>query len=145
MDFTISSQSNVNNAINSIQETQNNRYFNQNSMAKLNLIFGGGFVFRSQLNHQLYRSLSDDFDQDYWLWGGSIGRKFLKNNRGELMLNVFDLLRQNISVQRNVNDFYIEDLSTIVLQRYVMLTFTYNMRKFKEGEVKQDERRRGRF
>ena len=61
------------------------------------------------------------------------------------MLNVFDLLRQNISVQRNVNDFYIEDLSTIVLQRYVMLTFTYNMRKFKEGEVKQDERRRGRF
>ena len=114
-------------------------------MAKLNLIFGGGFVFRSQLNHQLYRGLSDDFDQDYWLWGGSIGRKFLKNNRGELMLNVFDLLRQNISVQRNVNDFYIEDLSTIVLQRYVMLTFTYNMRKFKEGEVKQDERRRGRF
>lgn len=145
VDFTISSRSSVNNAINSIQETQNNRYFNQNSMAKLNLIFGGGFVFRSQLNHQLYRGLSDDFDQDYWLWGGSIGRKFLKNNRGELMLNVFDLLRQNISVQRTVNDFYIEDLSTIVLQRYVMLTFTYNMRKFKEGEVKQEERRRSRF
>ncbi|MEM6805854.1 MAG: outer membrane beta-barrel protein, partial [Bacteroidota bacterium] len=142
VDFTISSRSNVNRAVNSIQETQNNRYFNQNTMAKLNLIFWGGFVLRSQLNHQLYRGLSDDFDQDYWLWSGSFGRKFLKDNKGELMLNVFDLLRQNTSIQRNVNDFFIEDLSTVVLQRYVMLTFTYQFRKFKAGEIKQEERRR---
>lgn len=143
IDFTISSQSNINRATNSIQENQNNRYFNQSSYAKLNLIFLGGFVFRSQLNHQLYRGLSDDFDQDFWLWSSSLGRKFLKDRRGELMINVFDLLRQNTSVQRNVNDFYIEDLSTIVLQRYLMLTFTYNLRKFKAGEIKQDEGRRG--
>lgn len=44
----------------------------------------------------------------------------------------FDLLNNNNSIIRNVTDYYIEDLQTQVLNRYFMLTLTYNLRKFGE-------------
>ncbi len=142
VDFTIASQSNYGTADNSLSTALNTNYFNQSSRVGLNLIFLNGFVLNSELNHQLYTGLSEGFDQDFWLWSLSLGRKLLKNQRGELKLTAFDLLEQNNSIQRNVTDAYIEDIRTAVLQRYLMLTFTYNLRNFGGGTPPpQDERR----
>ena len=71
------------------KQNLNNQYLNQNSRVKLNLIFGPGIVFRSELNHQLYRGVSDEFDTDYWLWSLGMAKKFMKNNRAEIALNMF--------------------------------------------------------
>ncbi|MEO1654336.1 MAG: hypothetical protein AAFU64_12395 [Bacteroidota bacterium] len=54
-----------------------------------------------------------------------------KNRRGEINLSVFDLLKQNRSITRNITESYLEDVQTDVLQRYFMLTFIYNLRAFK--------------
>ena len=59
-----------------------------------------------------------------------LGYRFLKDRKGELKLTIFDLLNQNTSIDRNVTDVYIEDERTQVLQQFVMLTFTYNLRAF---------------
>ena len=53
-----------------------------------------------------------------------------KKQQGELKLSVFDLLKQNRSIVRNVTDVYIEDVQNEVLRQYFMLTFTYNLRTF---------------
>jgi vacuolar-type H+-ATPase subunit D/Vma8 len=58
------------------------------------------------------------------------GKKILKDQKGELKLSVFDLLKQNRSINRNVTGEYIEDVQNQVLQQYFMLTFTYNLRNF---------------
>jgi vacuolar-type H+-ATPase subunit D/Vma8 len=60
----------------------------------------------------------------------SAGKKLLKDQRGELRLSVFDLLKQNQAIRRNVTENYIEDVQNDVLQQYFMLTFTYNLRNF---------------
>ncbi|MEZ4771907.1 MAG: TonB-dependent receptor [Bacteroidia bacterium] len=130
LDFTLSSQSNLSNAINTLQSSLNTRYLNQVSSARVNVIVGKGIVFRSTVTNQLYRGLSQGFDQNFWLWNMGLAKKMFKNQRGELQLSVFDMLKQNNSIQRTVSDVYIEDLRTAVLQRYVMLTFTYNIREF---------------
>lgn len=132
VDFTISSRSNFSQATNSFDAQQNVDYLNQVSKVKVNFIFGPGIVLRSELNHQLYRGLTDSFNQDFWLWSGGVAKKFGKNQRAELQLSVFDLLKQNTNIQRTVNELYIQDLQSIVLQRYLMLTFTYNLRNFTE-------------
>ena len=54
----------------------------------------------------------------------------MKNNAAEIKLSVFDMLKQNNSISRSVTETYIEDSKSNVLQRYFMLTFTYNIRKF---------------
>ncbi|MFK7925147.1 MAG: outer membrane beta-barrel protein [Bacteroidia bacterium] len=134
VDFTISSQTNANQVVNTLQPQLDSDYISQQTRVRLNLIFGPQIVFRSTLNHQLYRGLSDEFNQDYWLWTASVAKKFLKNNRGELALTTFDVLGQNTSINRTVNEFSIQDLQTTVLQRYFMLTFTYRIRQF-EGQA----------
>jgi vacuolar-type H+-ATPase subunit D/Vma8 len=60
----------------------------------------------------------------------SVGKKFLKSKKGELKLSVFDLLKQNRSISRDVTETYIEDVRNQVLQQYFMLTFSYNLRNF---------------
>ncbi|MEO0895885.1 MAG: TonB-dependent receptor [Bacteroidota bacterium] len=133
-DFTVSSRTTANQVINSLQSTQNSNYLQQDSRARLNVILPGQVVFRSNISHTLYTGLSQDFNQNFWLWSLGLGKKFLKNNRGELYLSVFDALGQNTSITRTVNENYIEDLQSLVLQRYVMLTFTYNIRAFTDGK-----------
>ncbi|MFW5762132.1 MAG: outer membrane beta-barrel protein, partial [Cyclobacteriaceae bacterium] len=137
VDFTITSQSNYNIVLSSLQQQTNNNYFNQSTSFDLNLIFPWGIVLRSNLNHQLFRGLSDGFDQDFLLWNMSLGKKLFKNERGELALTIFDLLNQNTSINRIVTDAYLEDVRTNVLQQYVMLTFTYQIRSFREKGMRE--------
>ncbi|WP_197428890.1 outer membrane beta-barrel protein [Phnomibacter ginsenosidimutans] len=84
----------------------------------------------NEVTNQLYSGLADGFDQSFWLWNVSAGKKMLKNRRGEIKMSVFDLLKQNQSIARNIGETYIEDVQTQVLQQYFMLTFTYTLRNF---------------
>lgn len=142
VDFTLSTRSNYNKASNSVQEQLNSRYLYQNSRVKFNLIIPGGIVFRTNVTHQFYTGLSDGFDDSFFLWTAAIGKKLFKNQRGELSLAVFDILEQNQSIKRNVTEIYIEDLRSMVLQRYAMLTFTYNFRNFSTGKQIQQRGQR---
>jgi hypothetical protein len=54
---------------------------------------------------------------------------------------VFDLLKQNRSITRNVTETYIEDAQNQVLQQYFMLTFTYTLRTFGTAPVRNDNMR----
>jgi hypothetical protein len=38
-------------------------------------------------------------------------------------------MNQNVSLTRNVGENYIEDVENTVLQRFFMLTFTYNLNR----------------
>ncbi len=131
IDFTISSRSNFNFAENTLQAASNTNYLNQKTKLKFNLILGDGFVFRTDLTHDFYDGLADDFDSNYLLWNMSIGKKIFKNDRGEISLTVFDLLNQNNSLTRNITEVYAEDIQTNVLQQYAMLSFKYDLRNFK--------------
>ncbi len=143
VDFTITSMTNLNNSVNTAQGFANTQYINQATTASLNLIMGEYWVFNTQAAHNYYDGLTDGFNQNYILWNMSVGRKFLKDNRGDFRLTVFDLLNQNTSISRTVTAAYIEDVQTVVLNRYVMATFTYNIRHF--GEAPEREERGGEF
>ena len=77
-----------------------------------------------------YQGLEEGFNQTILLWNAGLGFKFLKKEAAEVRLSVFDLLNSNNSIVRNVTDYYIEDLQTQVLNRFFMLTVTYNLRNF---------------
>ncbi len=130
VDFTVSYSANFNRVKNSIRPELNDNYFNHSAGLQLNLLSKNGWLFQNDLNNQLFRGPSAEFNQDYWLWNMSAGKKILKDQRGELRLSVFDLLKQNQAIRRNVTENYIEDVQNDVLQQYFMLTFTYNLRNF---------------
>jgi vacuolar-type H+-ATPase subunit D/Vma8 len=74
----------------------------------------------------------------------SAGKKILKDQKGELKLSVFDLLKQNRSITREVTSEYIQDVQNQVLQQYFMLTFTYNLRNFGTAAARAANRARVR-
>jgi hypothetical protein len=144
VDFTLTSMSNINQSTNTANGFATTQYFNQISTGTLNLILVEHWVFQTDLVHNYYDGLSDGFNQNYFLWNISIGRKFLKDNRGDLRFKVYDLLNQNMSISRNITPAYIEDVQTVVLQRYIMAIFTYDIRNFGEAPKEEERPRRGR-
>jgi hypothetical protein len=130
VDFNLSYTANFNSVKNSIQPALNNNYFISTAGIQVKLLSKNGWVFQNDLNNQSYHGLTDGFNQNFWLWNVSVGKKFLKNNNGELRLSVFDLLKQNQSIRRNVEEIYVEDVRTQVLKQYFMLTFSYKLRNF---------------
>lgn len=129
VDFTLSSQTGYNRVRNSLNTALDNNFLSQSTRLGANFLIGNGWVVRSSVNHQLFDGLSEGFNQDFWLWNAEAGKKIL-GGKAEISLSVFDILGQNNSISRNVTDVFIEDVQTEVLQRYVMLNFTYNIRHF---------------
>jgi hypothetical protein len=115
---------------NSLNPGVNSNYFTQSAGIKFNLLSKTGWFYSNDLNNQLYRGLSGGYNQNLWIWNMSAGKKFLKDQKGELKLTVFDLLKQNTSITRTTTDLYVEDLRNDVLQQYFMLTFTYKLKNF---------------
>jgi hypothetical protein len=142
VDFTVSYSANFNNVKNQLQPASNDHYFQHVAGLQLNLLSKTGWFFQNDLNNQYYSGLSAGFNQNYWLWNMSAGKKILKDQKGELKLSVFDLLKQNRSITREVTSEYIQDVQNQVLQQYFMLTFTYNLRNFGTAAARAANRMR---
>jgi uncharacterized membrane protein YgcG len=129
-DFLLSTNATYNEATYSLNSKQNNNYYNQSSQFRLNWLLWKGLNLTTDLNHQYNGGLAKGIDPTFLLWNGSIGYKFLKDRQAEIRLSAFDILGENTSIQRNINNTYFEDVQTNVLQRYFMLSFVYNLRMF---------------
>lgn len=131
IDFNVGISANINLVYNTLQPERNNNYYIQTVTAGLTYIFWKGVVLRTNFTHQWYAGLDDAFNQNFALWNASLGKKLFKNQQGEISVRVFDILNQNRSINRNVTESYVQDVQTLVLEQYFMVTFTYNIRAFK--------------
>ena len=130
VDFNLSYSANFNVVKSSIQPELNSNYFNHSAGFQMNLLSKNGWVFQNDISNQYYKGLADGFNQSFWLWNMSVGKKFLKEQKGEVKLSVFDLLKQNRSITRSVTESYVEDVQNEVLRQYFMLTFSYKLKNF---------------
>lgn len=141
VDFNLNYNANYSTVKNSFQQSLNNNYFSQSAGLGVNLLSKNGWIFNTDINNQLFRGLTAAFNQNFWLWNMGVGKKFLKDQKGELRLSVFDLLKQNRSISRTIQPNYIEDNQTQVLTQYFMLTFSYRIKNF--GKASAPQRRQG--
>ena len=112
------------------QTELNRNYFVHNASAGLYWMFFERLYVRSDFTYYFNQGISKDLKREYYLWSGSIGVKLFSDKSGELKFETFDILDQNKSLNRTITETYIEDKSTVVLRRYFMLSFVYNLRMF---------------
>ncbi len=143
VDFNLNYNASYSTVKNSFQQSLNNNYFSQSAGLGVNLLSKNGWIFNSDINNRLYRGLTAAFNQNFWLWNMGVGKKFLKEQKGELRLSVFDLLKQNRSISRTIQPNYIEDNQTQVLTQYFMLTFSYRIKNL--GKAPAPQRRQGQW
>ncbi|MFI3258758.1 MAG: outer membrane beta-barrel protein [Rikenellaceae bacterium] len=133
VDFTLSwsgSYSDAENYSASNDVTTKNISLNQTASAMMKFVFGGGFTFTGSVAYRQYVGISDNYDYDYILCNAYIGRKVLRNKRGEVNLGIYDIFNQNTSYNHWVNSTYTQNYTNLTLGRYVSLQFIYNLRVF---------------
>ena len=134
VDFNLSYSANINDVKNNLQ-TANQNYVTQSIGLTANLLTKKGSFFQNDISNEISSGLSAGYNQNYLLWNMAVGQKFLKGQKGELKLSVFDLLKQNKSISRDVTESYVQDTRNQVLQQYFMLTFTYKLQTFGKGKA----------
>ncbi|MFN2456849.1 MAG: outer membrane beta-barrel protein [Chitinophagaceae bacterium] len=129
LDLGLTASINYTSARYTIQQNQNYSYYTHNYSADVTYTFPKGIILSTDLDYTANTGRTDGFNQDFFMWNSSLAKQLFKNKRGELKLSVFDILDQNENITRNVAENYIEDVQSQVLQRFFMLTFTYNLKR----------------
>lgn len=113
----------------SLQKQLNANYKQyQYSVEMINYV-KGGLVLSNEFRYVKNTGRTDGFNTSVPLWNASLAKSFLKNKRAELKFSAFDLLKQNIGINRTVNSTFVEDQRYNVLQRYFLLSFTFQLNK----------------
>lgn len=103
------------------------KYYTQVYGVDFNYTFFKTLVYSTDFDYTINTGRGEGYNQSVPLWNTSLALQMLKNKNGELKFSVNDLLNQNQSISRTVADNYIQDSRSLVLKRYFMLTFTYNL------------------
>ena len=128
-DLTIGAGFTYNKAKYSLQSTLNNSYFTQDYTIDAGWQLPKNFYLSTDFRYTISTQRSAGFNAKVPLWNASFSKLFLKHNRGELKLSVYDLLNENQAIIRNTNSNYIEDQNNRVLKRFFLLGFTYSLNK----------------
>ena len=131
LDFRFSYRGNYNIVDNASNLGVNSNYYNGNASGRINLLAWDRLVLATDMTLTHFEGLDDDFDQQVLYWNATIGMKFLPRNAGELRVTIFDILAQNNSVARFVNDGFVDDINSNVITRFAMVSFNYNFRNFR--------------
>ncbi|UYQ92791.1 outer membrane beta-barrel protein [Chitinophaga horti] len=121
-------------SVKSRDKAQNNtNFYDFGGSLDVNVNLPLGFRIGADVDYTANRGRGEEFDLDFTMLNGFVSKSLFKNKKGEIKAQVFDLLRQNIAINRTVNNGIITDSRSLVLQRYYMMTFTYIFGKFGGG------------
>lgn len=142
-DVNFTSNSTYNIARYTVNQSQNGNYFSESLSTEFTYYTNSGWMASADFDYKYY-GRGAGYNTSVPLLTMYVAKQIFKNKSGEIRLSVYDLLNQNVSITRNITQNYIQDVQNKVLTRYVMLTFTYNLRKFGDGKMPSFRRGEGR-
>lgn len=125
LDFTISYFGTWNLSRTDLTAARSGDYYTHTFGLRVNATVGPGIVVRQEMNHLLQSGVPSAYGQNVLLWNSTVGKKFLKDDRGELRITATDVLAQDRSVARSITDTYVQDTRDRTLGRFVQAVFTY--------------------
>ncbi len=128
-DLTVNGGFTYNKAKYSLQSSLNNKYFTQDYGVDIGWQLPKNFYLSSDFRYTISSQRSAGYNAKVPLWNASFSKLFLKFNRGEMKMTVYDLLNENQAIVRSTSQNYIEDQNNRVLRRYFLLSFTYSLNK----------------
>ena len=130
LDFTLGTNISYNSVRYSLAPLQNTDYWNQEYSFDANIYFPKGFSLATEFTFTRNTGYANGFNTNVALWNIGLAKQLFKSKKGEIKLQVFDILNENVGISRNTNQNYIEDVYSKVLTRYLLISFTYNISRF---------------
>lgn len=130
VDMSIGSSINYTTTFYSISDNLNQKYVTNKVFADFLIDFKKDWTFSTEAEYTMYSGDQFADNPDIPIWEASLSKRFLKGKSGLLKLSVYDIFNQNVGINRTNNLNYVQDERVTTLSRYVLLTFTYKIRRF---------------
>lgn len=114
----------------SISDNLNQKYLTNKVFADFLIDFKKDWTFSTEFEYTMYSGDQFEDNPDIPILEASLSKRFLKAKSGLLKLSVYDIFNKNVGINRTNNLNYIQDERVTTLSRYVLLTFTYKIRRF---------------
>ena len=119
---------------NSLSVQSNQPYTTYNFRAVVDWSLPYRWFFKTDATYNINTGRTNGYNVNYLIWNASIQRSFLKTGNLLVGIEAYDILNQNISNYRTVNNNVIVDQRTNIIRRYFMAKVTLRFNNFKTKE-----------
>lgn len=106
----------------------NQTIYSNTYSGEMNIAFGKELYLASNLNYNIFRNTTNGFEQDLPILGVALYKLLGKAKTSELRLYANDIFNKNVGIRQNAYQNFVSREQTVTLSRYIMLSYTYNMR-----------------
>jgi hypothetical protein len=120
----------------SINSAQNQTFTNVYLTNNMTIQMPKLWYFTADLNYSSFRNERLDFNQQLPILNLSTYKVFGKEKRSEMRLSLYDAFKRNLGVNQSAFGNVVTNTVTQTLSRYLMISYTYNMKGIKTGMKK---------
>jgi hypothetical protein len=134
VEAALSGNYSYNSAYSSLNTTSSRPYSTQGMAARVSIKFPKKFVLESDANYTINSNRSSGYNINFLVWNANLSKTFFKKENFILGVYAYDILNQNISVDRDISSNVVTDIKTNIISQYFLLkaTFKFNSNKAKE-------------
>ncbi|MCC7050635.1 MAG: outer membrane beta-barrel protein, partial [Bacteroidia bacterium] len=95
------------------------------------------FIIKTDVNYKVNTRRNNGYNVNLFIWNASVMYNFLKEENFSVTVDAFDILNNNLLINRNIYGNVVSDTRTAVIARYFLLSVTYRFKN--QGAKKEDE------
>lgn len=134
LEFTVGASYDYNKSESSLSTLSAKPFTTARYHAELDWELPKKFIFTTSANYTANDRRTQGYNINYLIWNASLGKTFLKRENLIISVDAVDILNENISTRRTIQDNIITDIKTNVVGRYILLKAVYKFNSSKEKE-----------
>ena len=94
------------------------------------------FLLESNADYTIKSKRGNGYNLNYLVWNASVSKTFFTKENFIVGFYAYDILKQNINIDRDISSNVVTDIKTNIISRYFLLKLTY---KFNSNKVKEED------